>query len=282
MSHFKMLSGLAFTAAAVILSNPLEGGTINLINNDTFSDVTPYETTYQTQQTLSGTVDSYFTTVDNSLSSCVSGLSCLSNVDIVGNISPVPDFGPTYNLTQYEGICAASGSVDCIDLDGTATGSNENAQGALQATVDVTTAGTVVLSSGILGTSGFLTTGSSGRSISTGVLIVFGNSACFTGETSISAYQSNANCLYVDNVTASNANGNYGQTSGSMSVGVGTYYVEYLSETAGNVGALLTDVNLTETVPDIVTPEPSTMILLGSALIGLGAAGRWRRRKVSA
>ncbi len=294
--------------AAVLASSPLKAGTINLINNDTFSSVTACTNTagsctgivgaasYQEQQSLSGTVDSYFSTIDNSLNSaCASGLGCVSNVDVLGNITPVPNINFNFDLIPYEGICASSGTVDCIDLDGTAA-TNGVDQGALRATVNVTTAGTVVLSSGILGSSGYmcsnavasggLTPGTaapcangssagSGRTTAASVLIVFGNSSCFTGEATVSAYQANANC-YTDSVTPGTVNTVSNVTSGSLSVGVGTYYVEYLSETAGNVGDLLTSVNLTETTP---TPEPSAMILLGSVLMGLGAAGRWRKRK---
>lgn len=293
LSHLKVFSGAALALAAVVVSSPAKAGSITLIN-DSFNNVTLYSSTYQVQQALSGTVDSSFSTIDNSLNAnCATGLSCVSNVDVLGSITPVPDLSVNYNMIPFESICATSGMVDCIDLNGT-NGANGTSQGALQSVVNITTPGSVVLTSGILGASGYAcsnpvtststpataapcSNGSvdgTGRTTAASVLIVFGTSSCFTNETSVSAYQSNGNCLYVNSVTPATVNTVANQTSSSINVGTGTYYVEYLSETSGNVGDLLTSVNLTETT----APEPSTMILLGTALLGLGAA-RFRKRQ---
>lgn len=259
MNNIGTWSGAMLVVGSLFLiSEPVKAGSITLIN-DNFSSVTPYNyesVNYQTQQGLAGTLDSYFSTIDG------------TNVDVLGNESPVLDEGPTYNLEPFEGICAAAdATADCIDLDGT----NGISQATLQSTVDITTAGTVVLSTDILGTSGYLNPSVTLRNISTSTTIVFGNSTCIAAPSAI-------NCLYYNDLTLSDTQVD-NDVSSALAVTAGTYYVEYISNTAGDMGSLLAGVNLTEATAADPAPEPGTLILLGSALLGLGGVRRFRARR---
>jgi len=272
LSPVKSFIGAALMAGVVCVV-PVQAGAITLIN-DTFSNTTLGEA-------ITGSLgsDPYFSSVYNPLSGCPESptASCASNIDVVGDIGTVPTIP---NMVPFADICAANASTvpaNCIDLDGTTPNNNGNAQGAVDAAVTVTTPGTVVLDTTLLGTQGYEPLDRS--PISTSVLIVFGNSTCISS-TTLAAFETN--CLYYDNLALSNPTGVYDPTSPTITVGDGTYYVGVFSETSGQQGALLTDVGLVETPDAISSPEPSSLLLLGSLLLGLGTANALRSRRRSA
>ncbi len=199
------------------------------------------------------TVDSAFHTIGG------------TNVDLFGNIGTIPSI-----LASVSGICASSGSANCVDLDGTTTvGPNPNTQGILESAAQVLAAGTYTVSYDLLGSSGYLSTATSQRNVTTLTAIEFGTSGCIAAPSAL-------NCLYYNpslSLTATDVvDGNI--TSGPLTVSAGTYYIAFVSGTSGLIGALVDSASIAQ-----LTPEPSTGILLGSALLGLGALARARARR---
>jgi hypothetical protein len=65
-----------------------------------------------------------------------------------------------------------------------------------------------------------------------------------------------------------------------IQVGPGPSRVTFFSTSNDTVGNLLDNVMLVRVEPTVI-PEPSTVLLLVTGLVGVGAARRWRRyRKV--
>lgn len=248
---------MLLTGALYLVPTPAQAGTITVFT-DNFSTATISESQGPTLG-----ADTNFGTING------------TNVDVLGNNGSVPTGGAAGNLVPFEGICASSGSQNCVDLDGTATtGPQGNPQGQLESIGLVLSAGTYNLSYDLLGASGFLSTGTSGRNFTTSTTIEFGNASCIS---------TGVGCVYLNSgltLAASNTSaGNIAANALNVAAG-GTYYIAFLSQSEAAettlfgsqmVGALLDNVTLTET-----TPEPSTMILVGSALLGLGGFRRLR------
>lgn len=168
-----------------------------------------------------------------------------TNVDIVG---PGNGFG---------GLCVTPESDSCIDMDGT----GGNPQGILQ------TVSALTLMPGINYFLSFDLIGSQ-RGNTASTTVTLGTSGC-----------SGASCLY--NQTFSLASGD--DTDGIVSdvlVTVSaptTAFLTFTSNTPGEEGDLLDNVLVT-TSAVTGAPEPSGMILMGSALIGLSLLARRLRR----
>jgi hypothetical protein len=172
-----------------------------------------------------------------------------TNVDIVG-----PGVFPT--------LCAGPESGACVDLDGSTAG-DSSSEGQFQLTTPLDLApGSYTLSFDLIG---------SQRGNQTTTTVAFGLPGC-----------SGFTCIYYNPaITLSSADDSSGVISVLVSVSVDTPNVNlsFTSDTPGFQGALLDNVSLAEnvvTTEDTVTPEPGTIVLLGSALVGLGGLSRLR------
>lgn len=157
----------------------------------------------------------------------------------------------------FAALCAAPESGSCVDLDGSGGAS----QGILQ---NVTA---LMLSPGTNYFLSFDLIGSQ-RGTTASTTVTLGTSGC-----------SGAGCLY---------NQTFNLTSGDDSTGIvtnalltvsseTTAFLTFTSNTSGNVGDVLDNVQITTSAIS-ATPEPSSMILTGSAFVGLGLLARRLRR----
>jgi hypothetical protein len=258
MSHAGVWGATVLTGALCLLT-PLRASPITIVNDD-FSTTTVLEDQTAVDTFTPGGAGG-FTTVNG------------TNVDVIGNIGSVPNGYPD-NLTFFEGICASAGLANCVDLDGT----GENSQGQLESAALTLTAGTYSFSYDLIGPQGYMNSdlglAYEVRSADTSTSIIFGDSACI-------AAPSLLNCIYYNpDLTLNNSDVTDGNiTSLPLTVSSGVDYIEFVSNTPGATGALLTNVDLTETAQ--ATPEPSTMLLVGAALLGLGGVKRLRSRQTS-
>jgi len=161
------------------------------------------------------------------------------------------------------GICASPESNVCIDLDG-------NTAGQITATINITTAGTYYLSFDLIGSDG--PGGFTGRNVQTTTAVSFGLNTCASPSTCV-YYNPNITLAGIDTADGIVTNAVVNITT------PGTYYLTFASETTGFNGALLDNVLLTNSLSAV--PEPSTLVLLGSALLGIGGLRRLRARRNS-
>ncbi len=159
------------------------------------------------------------------------------------------------------GICAAPEANICIDLDG-------NTQGGLITDLGTLTPGTYYLSFDLIGSDGL--GGYSGRDITTTTAVTLGVSSC--------SAVSSSTCVYAVPFTLAGIDTTDGIVTNAVITitTTGTYYLAFASETPGTNGALLDNVSFSSTVP-----EPSTFVLLGSALLGIGGLRRLRAKRNS-
>jgi hypothetical protein len=218
---------------------PAQAGTITNVLVENFDELTPMETV-----TSAGA----FYTING------------TNVDIVG--------GPSNNsdgVGDYAGICGAPESGNCIDLDGT----GGQPQGQLQAAFLALPAADYTLSFDLIGAGG----AAYGRSLTTTTTVMLGDAAC----------SSAATCLYYQTFTLGGSDVTDGIVSDfPMTITQsGDFYLTFISDTPGQQGALLDNVvfaDPTSTASQPSVPEPSTLTLMGTALLALLALPRLHRR----
>jgi hypothetical protein len=144
-------------------------------------------------------------------------------------------------LGLFGGLCVLPESGNCIDLDG----SGGKSQGDIESTTAIT------LHPGIHYTLSFDLTGSQ-RGVTTSTTVSFGP--------------------YSKTFVLGSTDDKDGIVSVQLTVPSTTVtHLAFQSNTPGNVGALLDNVSITSSQ---VVPEPSTLVLLGSGLLGLGLALR--------
>lgn len=169
-----------------------------------------------------------------------------TNVDIVGAGN------------GYAALCAAPESGNCIDLDGT----GGTPQGILQ------TASSFVLTPGVNYFLSFDLVGSQ-RGVTAATMVTLGTSGC-----------SGAGCLYNHTFTLTSGDDTDGiVTNALVTVSAPTtVLLTFTSETPGAIGDVLDNVTVTSSAVTTGAPELSTMVLMGSALVGLGLFARRLRR----
>ncbi|HML17220.1 MAG TPA: PEP-CTERM sorting domain-containing protein [Bryobacteraceae bacterium] len=171
-----------------------------------------------------------------------------TNVDIVGNS----------NGNLDAALCVSPESGNCIDLDG----SSGNPQGVLQTT------SAYLLEPGTNYYLSFDLIGSQRNSIGTII-----GSGGVTTSTTVTLGPSGGPYLYNQTFVLGSGDDTDGIVSDALiTVTAPTdVYLTFTSNTPGYVGALLDNVSLVTSIP-----EPSSMVLLGSALIGCGLLARRR------
>jgi hypothetical protein len=169
-----------------------------------------------------------------------------TNVDIVG-----PGNG-------FASLCASPESGSCVDMDG----SSGNPQGILQ------TVSALTLMPGVDYFLSFDLIGSQ-RGNTASTTVTLGTSGC-----------SGAGCLYSQAFSLASTDDTDGIVSNAL-VTVSaptTAFLTFTSNTPGEIGDVLDNVLITTSTVTGSAPEPSSMILIGSALIGLGVLARRLRR----
>ena len=143
----------------------------------------------------------------------------------------------------FGALCAGPESGNCIDLDGT----GGNSQGVLQTVNPITL---------VAGTNYFLSFDLIGsqRGVSTSTTVTLGS--------------------FSQTFTLASGDDTDGIVVNALVTGSGPANLTFTSNTPGAEGAILDNVLIT------TTPEPSTMILMGSALLGLGLVARRRATRV--
>lgn len=187
-----------------------------------------------------------------------------TNVDIIGKNSSNPE------INFFAGICGFPESGNCVDLDGTADRHGANPEGAIQAEL-VLGPSQYDLSFDLIGAGGL----AYGRNDATVTTVEFGGAGCHSAAT----------CLFYQ-VFALAPNDIASGDVSDAAINVthaGNYFLTFVSDSPGRVGALLDNVSIVSELPDcdppVGVPEPSAASLgaLGFvAMLLMGAAGKKR------